>query len=704
MTMSAEFAPTPFVDSNPVVLAERPIRREIDPSSLSRFHDRRWDLTPGIFEDHSTKIGLTFDGIPEVWRAPVKEYFWLLINKASPLLLAAAPAEQSRPSLRTITFIKKPLTSFLLWAETQGLEQLSELDAAKLDRFLSHLGGQDASYGAKSSQISEVRRLWTFRTLVQRPIQMPESQPWLGQRSSDLLGRGPSRGENSTPRISDETLVPLMSWAFRFVERLGDDIVTSFREYSDFLKLEPRHRQGGPGPVRSDDPRQRIEWALDRLKMHGFGLPGRTLADGKREIRWNHLCRLAESSGISDKTALGAIFLEAGLPIDDDTYLFTSPTATIDDSVWQTRIRYDDAPRYAQILMTACFIVIAYLSGMRPGEVLSLRRNCLRFDETTGLWLLTGTRWKGVVDGDGNKDVRGQERTNPWVIHPVAARAIQTLHELHSDDLLFPLKLRPRPLRGIKPANNLRPGSARTTSQVGTDISNFTMWVNEYCVEQNRLDVIPDDPCGRVSPNRFRRTLAWHIVRRPRGLIAAAIQYGHLATWITQGYAGDYSSGFLDDLALERWLERIENVEEMERYLDSGGHVSGPAATEFAMRTRLASAKFVGRIIPTKRQSAKLIEDPSVQVFQGNGMHCVFNSAAARCVGDSELSPTLDACQGSCSNIARTDADVAILIEERHQLIEDSLAPAIRYHRVNQIRTQLNSIIDHHEGTRHGSD
>jgi hypothetical protein len=33
------------------------------------------------------------------------------------------------------------------------------------------------------------------------------------------------------------------------------------------------------------------------------------------------------------------------------------------------------------------------------------------------------------------------------------------------------------------------------------------------------------------------RTLAWHIVRRPRGLIAGAIQYGHLHAQITLGYA-----------------------------------------------------------------------------------------------------------------------------------------------------------------------
>jgi hypothetical protein len=39
--------------------------------------------------------------------------------------------------------------------------------------------------------------------------------------------------------------------------------------------------------------------------------------------------------------------------------------------------------------------------------------------------------------------------------------------------------------------------------------------------------------------SRFRRTLAYFIVRRPRGLIAAALQYSHVSTKVTLRYAGE---------------------------------------------------------------------------------------------------------------------------------------------------------------------
>ena len=52
-------------------------------------------------------------------------------------------------------------------------------------------------------------------------------------------------------------------------------------------------------------------------------------------------------------------------------------------------------------------------------------------------------------------------------------------------------------------------------------------WVNAYARESGRDgDVIPPDPEGAISPSRFRRTLAWHIVRKPRGLIAGQSNTG----------------------------------------------------------------------------------------------------------------------------------------------------------------------------------
>ncbi|MEV8183291.1 tyrosine-type recombinase/integrase [Specibacter sp. NPDC078692] len=699
MTPQAAASRQELFRENPLVLATRPLRPDTVHARLSRFSDDRWDLTPGIFENHGTKIALAFEAFPSKWRLAVKEYFWLLINDETVRPLPAARAE-SRPSLRTICFARTPLARVLSWASEQGIDRLDQLLPNRLDLLLAHIGTLDLYHGAKSMLISETRRLWAYREVVPEVLRMPESQPWLGELSQDLLGPIPRSPENRTHRVSDETLVPLVSWAMRFVDDFSTDIVASFREYCDLLMQEDRFRPLGVGrPTPGGTRQQRLQLSLNKLKREGLRLPGRTLSDGSREIRWQHLGRLTYTAGIEHAKFDQDMIRRSGLPIDDDAYLATNCRGTIDGEPWRSRpIPFDDVTNIAQHLVTACYILIAYLSGMRPGEVLSLERGCLTFEESNGRWTVFGVQWKGARSSDGAKAVEGKQREVPWVVHPAAARAITVLTHLHTQSLLFPVRIRPQPVRKKEVLFNPRPGRALTTSQVGTDIKEFMDWVNSYCDEAKRPDRIPEDENGRVSPNRFRRTLAWHIVRQPRGLVAAAIQYGHVATQITQGYAGNYASGFLDELALERWLERIENVRELEEYLDSGGHVSGPSATELETRTHLAQAKFGGRVIPTGRQAEKLIQDPLLQVFKGRGMHCVFNKSTALCTKESDDEPALGECRSACSNIARTDEDILDLRTEISSLPSDPLAPEIRNHRITSISKTMTNAIDRHEG------
>jgi hypothetical protein len=121
------------------------------------------------------------------------------------------------------------------------------------------------------------------------------------------------------------------------------------------------------------------------------------------------------------------------------------------------------------------------------------------------------------------------------VIAPVA-KAVDVLQRLHPHSLLFPIELRRHgDLRGI---TGSRPRSGVRLQNANLAITSFVSWINAYCDEHGLHDeCIPDDPRGLLALSRFRRTLAWHIVRRPRGLIAGAIQYGHLHVNITLGYA-----------------------------------------------------------------------------------------------------------------------------------------------------------------------
>jgi hypothetical protein len=72
---------------------------------------------------------------------------------------------------------------------------------------------------------------------------------------------------------------------------------------------------------------------------------------------------------------------------------------------------------------------------------------------------------------------------------------------------------------------------------LGNGVLIFCTWVNRYCVAAGRADIIPPDPNGKLHPARLRRTLAWFIARKPCGMVAAAIQYGHVSVAMTLGYS-----------------------------------------------------------------------------------------------------------------------------------------------------------------------
>ena len=180
----------------------------------------------------------------------------------------------------------------------------------------------------------------------------------------------------------------------------------------------------------------------------------------------------------------------------------------------------------------------------------------------------------------------------------------------------FPAKIEPYRHR---PGRVTRSGQARTDT--GDDLGVFVGWVNDYCALRG-LPMIPLDPLGRLNISRFRRTLAWFIRRRPRGLVAGAIQYGHVHTRLIQGYAGDYNSGFPDEYAFEDFLARLDELAADERALAAGEHVSGPAAHTYRNRIGAATAQFAGHVLTTGKQARDLLGNPLLQIFHGEGMTC----------------------------------------------------------------------------------
>ncbi|MET7607355.1 hypothetical protein ABZS96_33800 [Streptomyces avermitilis] len=317
----------------------------------------------------------------------------------------------------------------------------------------------------------------------------------------------------------------------------------------------------------------------------------------------------------------------------------------------------------------ACFLVIAYLSGVRTGEVLNLRRRCITRDPKLNLIFMSGIQMKA---GDERRERSPQ--TIPWVVTEQTARAITVLQDLSPGSALFPPgAFYSEQWWAEDPARTRTPGST------SDDLTRFIGWFNDTVAPQINHPVIPPDPAGAIEAPRLRRTLAWHIVRRPGGLIAGTTQYGHVQTQIMQGYAGLADAGFREELGYEELLARAEAIYEDHQRILNGEHVSGPAAATYRERVA-AGAQFAGMAITTTTQVDHLLGNDNLQIYHGELLTCVYRHATAACRDprDADLSgPAWPRCRLTCVNIARTDRDIHEVNGHIHQLRVDLGMPGM---------------------------
>ncbi|SOD83051.1 apolipoprotein A1/A4/E family protein [Streptomyces sp. Ag109_G2-15] len=685
-----------------LVLMNRPVRSDADPARMSRFADNRWDLNPGIFEDHARSETLNFEIIPEPLRLAAKFYVWQLINH--PKARTMRRSTTSRMALHTIEiFFYGSLQHVLKWFAAQGITEFCQVTHEMLWDYLDALDADGIAIYKRYRRITEVRRLWIHRDLLPFYLRLPEAPPWDGEDTQDLLERTRGDRENRTKRIGEHTMQALLRWAIRFLEDFSEDVLAAWDEYRTLLSRRPEHMRGKRRRRQSGELQADVTAYLDRLRSRSESLPGTRRDDGTLEIAWRHIASQLNCAGSFQVTTSGRMITESGLPIDEDAYLDTPVTAELDGRPWHPRIPFDQAPQLARLLSTACFVIVAYLSGARVGEVLNLRRGCTSRDKDTGLWLMEGLYFKGAQDEDGNKIPEGTVREEPWVVIELVAQAVVVLERLHESHLLFPNRL--KPIKNTPGKEPKRRGEARSDRLIAEDLAKFAIWVNERCQQVGRKDHIPADAGGPIAPSRFRRTLAWFIRRKPRGLIAASIQYGHAYTRMLQGYAGSYEAGFLDDYAFEDWLFRMEGIAEDERRLLAGEHVSGPAADAYRYRVQAASREFAGRVLNSERNARDLLGNPLLQIHHGEGMTCVLNPAVAACqlrgsAEDPMVTPDIDDCRPRCQCLARTDRDIEVIqdrVDELAEIVADPLAPPIRHAREQHELDRLRAIIQDHQ-------
>ena len=670
-------ANAPFVSANRVPDGT-------SPAALSRYGDATWDLSPLSRRQHEPARQVNWDLFPVALRASFKHAGWALVNLPTPdvLLERAATCRARQPGPATIASTAEHWRRYAAWLASQDITRLADVDAACHGQWASHVARLPVASRTRGLALNAVSVLWGMAPHLPAADRLPVP-PWEAEGLRHYLPPDEGRSENGTAPVHPAVMSPLLTWALRFTEDFAVDILAALAEHERLRSsIALRH---------NPDAAPRLAALLDEHARAGTPLPGETVK-GRTSAAISYI---AGTTGGSI-TQVGNALRRAGLPAGSSAPLGTPVTGQLHGKPWTGPVSYHQAPALVLRLSTACLIVVAYLSGLRPAEILHLQPGCCPApDDVTGpvRYRLHGLKFKAARNDDGSPAPDGEARR--WTVIPPVHAAIGILEQLTDTSYLFPLRPywlngAPRPSRHRPEASPGSRGRRRRTGQVITTraanmrIAEFITWVNA-CARDHGLDgeTIPADPDGPVTLGRFRRTIAWHIARLPGGTVALAIQYGHLRTLTSEGYSGRSRHGLRDLLDLETARAMASYLQDVSDSLDSGGGISGPAARRLADAARHAATRFEGLFL-SPRQARALLTDPAHQVHDSPQafLACNYDPAKALCHPDREVGstaghPALDRCDPACANIARTDEHITALTAETARLRAESASPLL---------------------------
>jgi len=668
------------------VLAGRPLRPGARRAGTSRFSDDVWDLTPALLQRHKNALILNFPTLPARFRQAAKDLCYALLAGDLP------PGErESTPD--TIRVYFTALKQFFTWAGQRGILALRAVTAVDLDAYNDHLlaSGRAVTYQAQRRQA--VRLLWLYAgkltddALTFDPALVPS---WADAPASSRTA------ENATPRIPEQVISPLLTWALVWINEFAGDVIAALEEWRLLHANTQPNRARRHAPARTN-PAGSLEQLLQRYRAEHRPLPGGK--DGRPVLA--HLAREVgctpgafRSGRCRDLLAAAA----AELGTADGAYLRTEITGRIGGQPWITQIPYAAAEHLGRLLQAAAWVTVACLSGMRDSEVKHLRRGCLSVSRAED-----GRVYRRKIASlafKGEYDPVGVPAT--WIVGEPVEMAVQVLERLHPDrdaylSARLPGSQRDRRSHGTGP---------KSTGTTNDDLAAFTDWINDFCQKHGCPDGIPL-VCGRrwrLTTRQFRRSLAWSIARRPGGVIAGSIAYRHHRVQMFEGYAGTSASGFRAEVEAEEAIARGEQLGDL---ITGHGHhqLAGPAAAEAEARlTEFGRhVTFHGKIITDPRRLKRIMDRHDPSIYPGQYVTCVYNPDRALCQRrDGAEGPCLPDCQPlACRNVALTSANIAALTRHQAHLGQalkgpGVIAPYVR-HRLEEQHTEITAFLTSHQ-------
>jgi hypothetical protein len=668
------------------ILAGRPLRSGTEQSMLSRFGDDVWDLSPAIFRANARPVTFRLNfGTTEdpALRRLAKEY--VLARLLAPLRSYRAPCSPST-AIGTLLFLRH-FGEFL--RDRTGSVDMGRVDQRLLDAYLAHVQ-------ADPSRSSQQVRLY-----IDVPIDLHHFGPWVtgggipflpwgGRTASNVSGRSRTSSENSTPRIPEPVIGALLHWSMRYVDVFAPDILAA-REELD--RLEARSAQIVAEDARQDRHeryRYRLRAWLEARRAEGRGVPlwerrpntTRGIPDPTEGNAYNFrlMCLqigCPQTGNLSSSTAtvrmLDQMAGEMGTEVGGmDTPISLDPDTGLP---WRERFDTDSLPHEERMLQAACYIVCAYLTGMRDSELQDMEPGCVSIERSADN-LIERYRIRSTV-------YKHREATGvaaDWITIAPVARAVEAMEVLS------------RRARGDRDLRSLwvslKPWDWTAdylASQASLIIKMFRDGLDARVTNQPAIPHVDGHP-WHFTTRQFRRTIAWYIANRPFGVIAGKIQYKHASVAMFEGYAGAPHGDFRRAVEQERVLGQLDDVVAyFEAYLQ-GDELGGPASSRLKQEFDHVwdtLGDLPGRVLDQKRLRTML-------AHLGKTLHvgflndCFFDPASALCLrpDDKTVAPVISRCSPDrCPNSCLTTRHVApwrASIEEGERLMQGNTLSAFQ--------------------------
>lgn len=652
-----------------------------------RFDDDVWDFR--AFLPRTTKrVYVDFAALGDpVTVLMAKQFLYSRLNRSVP---AGRRAGRRRPMKATSVvgeFEKLRLTLTAL--RTLGAHRLADVTQEHLDAVVAQWRSSvgPATVADRVNVVQHLAAHGAFLTVDRLTF-----LPWRG-RPAKRVAALTRQEENSTPRIPEPIMSPLLRAAVFYIQVASHDILAALAEVS---ALEAARADRSRASRR--DAAARIQAFVDQRRLQGRGIPALASAqthaignapvvDGVVQAPNRNLIQLM--TGLRSVPHLRELFWKAGAELGyEEGGLDTTMSIWPDTGLpWRSRLGPETLRQEVQFLRTACWLTCAYLSGMRDAEVRELGRDCTFTapgEDGRVRHKLRGRVFKG-------RQLSGDEAE--WVVLPLVHEAVAILLRLNDD---------PTHLFGY-----LNGGAHCLIAEIPTRLGLFQQHVNELISTPEALFIPPDgESPWSYDTRQFRRTLAWHIAHQPFGVVAGTKQYQQAKTTVFEGYAGTSASGFAAEVAAEEAVAMLDYLEDLYRDWNDGARSGGGAAArinaEFE-RIRHELGDLPG-LVSDETRLRTMLKHLTKTLHPGVLNDCFFNAATAVCVKRAKPlgrpMPQHNMCL-RCPNARRSTVHLPRLTIARDQAeafhaarrADRAAIPALQETAITNYLTELNQVI-----------